>query len=62
MQFPQVVLGAIALFAYVGVEVIAGDTIGLYGSGLGVANFASLTYIYHGVYGYRLYYWRHYDP
>ncbi|MGB0834980.1 MAG: sugar MFS transporter [Psychrobium sp.] len=41
--FPQVVLGAIALFAYVGVEVIAGDTIGLYGSGLGVENFASLT-------------------
>jgi len=43
VHFPQVVLGAIALFAYVGVEVIAGDTIGLYGSGLGVANFASLT-------------------
>ena len=43
MHFPQVVLGALALFAYVGVEVIAGDTIGLYGSGLGVANFASLT-------------------
>ena len=43
IHFPQVVLGALALFAYVGVEVIAGDTIGLYGSGLGVANFASLT-------------------
>ncbi|PKF59559.1 glucose/galactose MFS transporter [Alteromonadales bacterium alter-6D02] len=43
IHFPQVVLGAIALFAYVGVEVIAGDTIGLYGSGLGVENFASLT-------------------
>ncbi len=43
LNFPQVVLGAIALFAYVGVEVIAGDTIGLYGSGLGVENFASLT-------------------
>jgi len=42
-QFPQVVLGALALFTYVGVEVIAGDTIGLYGEGLGVANFASLT-------------------
>lgn len=42
-NYPQVVLGAIALFAYVGVEVIAGDTIGLYGSGLGVSNFASLT-------------------
>lgn len=43
MHYPQVVLGALALFAYVGVEVIAGDTIGLYGSGLGVENFASLT-------------------
>ncbi|WP_346837190.1 sugar MFS transporter [Microbulbifer sp. SAOS-129_SWC] len=42
-QFPQAVLGAVALFTYVGVEVIAGDTIGLYGSKLGVANFASLT-------------------
>lgn len=43
LHFPQVVLGAIALFAYVGVEVIAGDTIGLYGSNLGVANFTALT-------------------
>lgn len=42
-HFPQVVLGAMALFAYVGVEVIAGDTIGLYGSDLGVSNFSSLT-------------------
>lgn len=42
-QFPQVVLGALALFAYMGVEVIAGDTIGLYGERLGVASFASLT-------------------
>lgn len=43
LQFPQLVLGAIALFAYVGVEVIAGDTIGLYGHHLGVNNFAVLT-------------------
>lgn len=43
MEFPQVILGAIGLFAYVGVEVIAGDTIGLFGEGLGVAHFASLT-------------------
>lgn len=42
-KLPKVVLGAVALFAYVGVEVIAGDTIGLYGSGLGVDNFAGLT-------------------
>ncbi|WP_394805375.1 sugar MFS transporter [Kordiimonas aestuarii] len=43
LQFPQVVLGAIALFAYVGVEVIAGDSIGLFGKKLGLANFATLT-------------------
>jgi FHS family L-fucose permease-like MFS transporter len=43
LQFPQLVLGAIALFAYVGVEVIAGDTIGLYGHHLGVNHFAVLT-------------------
>ncbi len=42
-QFPQVVLGALALFAYIGVEVIAGDTIGLYGEELGLSNFSSLT-------------------
>lgn len=43
LQFPQLVLGAITLFAYVGVEVIAGDTIGLYGHHLGVQNYAALT-------------------
>lgn len=43
LHYPQLVLGAIALFAYVGVEVIAGDTIGLYGHHLGVKNFAVLT-------------------
>jgi FHS family L-fucose permease-like MFS transporter len=42
-HYPQTVLGAIALFAYVGVEVIAGDTIGLYGADLNVENFAGLT-------------------
>lgn len=42
-HFPQVVLGSVAIFFYVGIEVIAGDTIGLYGQGLGVSNFASLT-------------------
>jgi len=41
--FPQVVLGAIAIFFYVGIEVIAGDTIGLYGQSLDVENFSSLT-------------------
>jgi FHS family L-fucose permease-like MFS transporter len=43
LRFPQLVLGVLALFAYVGVEVIAGDTIGLYGHELGVANFGVLT-------------------
>lgn len=41
--YPQLILGVIALFLYVGVEVIAGDTIGLFGSQLGVANATSLT-------------------
>jgi len=43
LRFPQLILGALALFTYVGVEVIAGDTIGLYGQSLGVAHFGSLT-------------------
>ncbi len=43
LGYPQLVLGALALFAYVGVEVIAGDTIGLYGHELDVANFGVLT-------------------
>ena len=40
---PQLVLGAVTLFFYVGAEVIAGDTIGLFGKGAGVVNFGSLT-------------------
>jgi glucose/galactose transporter len=43
MSHPQLVLGVVTLFLYVGVEVIAGDTIGLFGSQLGVANATSLT-------------------
>ena len=43
LQFPHLVLGAVTLFFYVGVEVIAGDTIGLYGSSIGVENATSLT-------------------
>lgn len=43
LQFPQLVLGAIGLFFYVGVEVIAGDTIGLYGNRLGLANATAFT-------------------
>lgn len=43
LQKPQVILGAIALFFYVGAEVVAGDTIGLFGKELGVTNFGQLT-------------------
>jgi len=42
-QFPQLILGAIALFFYVGVEVMAGDTIGMYGKNVGVEFFGKLT-------------------
>ena len=42
-QFPQLILGAVALFFYVGVEVIAGDTIGMYGAQLGLSNYSVLT-------------------
>jgi glucose/galactose transporter len=42
-SFPRVVLGALALFFYVGIEVIAGDTIGLYAQNLGIENATSLT-------------------
>jgi len=40
---PRVVLGAIALFFYVGIEVIAGDTIGLYAQSIGMLNVTALT-------------------
>jgi FHS family L-fucose permease-like MFS transporter len=43
LKYPQVLLGTLTLFCYVGVEVIAGDTIGLFGQGLGLAHFGSLT-------------------
>ena len=34
-QFPHLVLGALAIFLYVGAEVMAGDVIGIYGKSLG---------------------------
>jgi len=43
LHFPRVVLGAVALFFYVGIEVIAGDTIGLYAQSLDVVNATALT-------------------
>src|SRR5690606_10044154 len=42
-RFPHLVLGVIALFLYVGVEVIAGDTIGSFGRSIGYSGFSSLT-------------------
>lgn len=36
LQFPHLILGVLALFLYVGVEVIAGDTIIRYGISLGI--------------------------
>jgi FHS family L-fucose permease-like MFS transporter len=36
-QFPHLILGFIAIFVYVGVEVIAGDTIILYGQSQGIS-------------------------
>ena len=36
LQFPQLILGVVALFFYVGVEVIAGDSIIAYGLSLGM--------------------------
>ncbi|MGB2426406.1 MAG: MFS transporter, partial [Alteromonas sp.] len=43
LAYPHLILGALTLFVYVGVEVVAGDTIGLFGSRLGVENATSLT-------------------
>lgn len=45
LQFPNLILGVVALFLYVGVEVIAGDTIGSYGRSIGFSNFSILTSI-----------------
>ncbi|MBT1702986.1 sugar MFS transporter [Chryseosolibacter indicus] len=36
LQFPHLILGVIALFVYVGVEVMAGDTIISYGKSIGI--------------------------
>jgi glucose/galactose transporter len=36
-QFPHLILGVVTLFAYVGVEVIAGDSIVSYGKSLGIS-------------------------
>lgn len=36
LQFPHLLLGVVALFLYVGVEVMAGDAIGVYGASFGL--------------------------
>ena len=43
LRHPNLVLGAITLFFYVGAEVVAGDTIALFGRDVGVAHFGGLT-------------------
>lgn len=48
LQFPHLVLGAVCIFVYVGVEVMAGDVIGPYGKAQGMSldetkNFTSYT-------------------
>ena len=35
-QFPHLLLGVLCIFVYVGVEVMAGDAIGIYGKGFGI--------------------------
>ncbi len=42
-RHPHLILGVVTLFAYVGLEVLAGDTIGLFGSHLNVPQFTTLT-------------------
>lgn len=43
MRHPNLVLGVVVLFFYMGAEVVAGDTISLFGRELGVTNFGQLT-------------------
>ncbi len=48
LQFPHLLLGAVCIFVYVGVEVMAGDVITLYGKSIGISldetkNFTSYT-------------------
>lgn len=43
LSHPNLALGVVALFFYVAVEVIAGDTIGIFALSLGVENYAVMT-------------------
>jgi MFS transporter, FHS family, L-fucose permease len=49
LQFPHLLLGALCIFLYVGVEVMAGDVISIYGKAIGISlddakNFTSYTH------------------
>ena len=37
LQFPHLLLGVLCIFLYVGVEVMAGDAIGMYGRSMGMS-------------------------
>ena len=50
-QFPNLVLGVLALFCYVGAEVIAGDTIINYGRAIGFTNDESKYFTTYTLYG-----------
>ncbi|UTF61709.1 N-acetylglucosamine MFS transporter NagP [Gilvimarinus sp. DA14] len=43
LAHPSLVLGVVAIFLYVAVEVIAGDTIGAYALSLGIGNYSVMT-------------------
>ncbi|GAA4450500.1 sugar MFS transporter [Nibrella saemangeumensis] len=50
-QFPNLVLGVLALFCYVGAEVIAGDTIINYGTAIGFSNEQAKYFTAYTLYG-----------
>jgi MFS transporter, FHS family, L-fucose permease len=50
-QFPHVILGALAIFMYVGAEVMAGDVIGIYGKNLGFSEDTSKYFTSFGLFG-----------
>jgi MFS transporter, FHS family, L-fucose permease len=51
LQFPHVLLGALAIFMYVGAEVMAGDVIGIYGKNLGFSDDISKNFTNFGIAG-----------
>jgi MFS transporter, FHS family, L-fucose permease len=51
LEFPHVLLGALAIFMYVGAEVMAGDVIGIYGKNLGFSDDISKYFTNFGIAG-----------